>query len=74
MKQQIELAGMLPILGSNLFLAPDDPNVKKALDRYGQTHSIEAVKGTSPLLSKLKENQSVIWGDGETYHFRLTKL
>lgn len=53
-------------------LPDDDPNLIKVRAKYGQTHTIEAIKGTKINLQKLNKNQSVCWGDGETYHFRLT--
>lgn len=49
-----------------------DNNYKRAFAKYGKTHEIEKVMGTRVDITKLKDNQSVIWGDGETYHFRLT--
>lgn len=59
---------------SSLFLSADDENLKKVREKYGKTHTIEAVKGTKVVLAKLAKNQSVCWGDGESYHFRLTAL
>ncbi len=64
---------MIPIQGSKLFIEFDDVNFKKINQLYGETHTIEAVIGTTPMLSKLQSNQSVVYGDGKTYHFRLTK-
>lgn len=62
------------VVGSSLFLSADDKNLKKVRDLYGNTHKIEAVKGTKIDMTKLADNQSVCWGDGENYHFRLTAL
>ena len=55
-------------------LSADDENLKKVREKYGKTHTIEAVKGTKVEMAKLAKNQSVCWGDGESYHFRLTAL
>lgn len=51
----------------------NDVNWLKVNERCGATHHIEKVMGTEVDLTKLKDNQSVCWGDGETYHFRLTE-
>lgn len=64
---------MLPIIGTNFYLSEDDENLVKIKNRYGDTHNIEAVKGTKVNIKNSKPNTSVCWGDGETYHFRLTK-
>ncbi|MFY7988736.1 MAG: hypothetical protein ACOVNP_07640 [Flavobacterium sp.] len=64
----------IPVVGSSLFISADDENLKKVREKYGKTHSIEAVKGTKVIMEKLAKNQSVCWGDGESYHFRLTAL
>jgi ribosomal protein L37AE/L43A len=34
----------------------------------------DEVKGTSPKFSSLKNGQSICYGDGSFYHFRLTEL
>jgi len=47
-------------------------NHKKVNQKWGATHNIEKVMGTTVELDKLGKNQSVVWGDGETYHFLLT--
>jgi hypothetical protein len=62
------------LLASSFFLSADDENLKKVREKYGKTHTIEAVKGTKVEMAKLAKNQSVCWGDGESYHFRLTAL
>ena len=64
----------ISVVGSSLFLSADDENLKKVREKYGKTHTIEAVKGTKVVMAKLAKNQSVCWGDGESYHFRLTAL
>ena len=64
----------ISVVGSSFFLSADDENLKKVREKYGKTHTIEAVKGTQVVLAKLAKNQSVCWGDGESYHFRLTAL
>ncbi len=64
----------MKIIGTDLYLSANDKKLKMITERHGKTHTIEAVKGTTPLLTTLMPNQSVCWGDGETYHFRLTKL
>jgi len=64
----------IPVVGSSLFLSADDENLKKVREKYGKTHTIEAVKGTKVVMAKLAKNQSVCWGDGDSYHFRLTEL
>ena len=47
--------------------------MEKALKKYGETHIVEKIWGTEPDLRNLKKNQSVCWGDGETYHILLTE-
>jgi len=42
------------------------------LHQYGSSHEVEKVQGTEVDLRQLKDNQSVIWGDGETFHYKLT--
>lgn len=64
----------MPIIGSNKVLSMDDLNVLDVAFKFGKTHKIEAVAGTKVVMSKLKNNQSVVFGDGATYHFRLTKI
>ena len=43
------------------------------LFKYGKTHYVEKKKGTEINLKNLEDNQCVVWGDGETYHYLLTK-
>lgn len=63
----------LHIKGTNLHLPADDKNLVNVTERYGETHTIEAVLGTTGELEDLEDNQSVCWGDGKSYHFLLTK-
>ena len=63
----------MEIKGSRLFIKQSDKNLKRVREKFGENHIIEAVIGTSPNLSLLKNNQSTCWGDGENYHFKLTK-
>lgn len=42
--------------------------------KHESTHMITPVLGTSPDLRELKPNESVCWGDGKTFHFKLTKV
>lgn len=60
--------------GTVIILPETDENLIKVKSKHGKTHKIEAVLGTKPNLTLLQPNQSVCWGDGESYHFRLTKL
>lgn len=63
----------ISIIGTDSFLSTSDANYVKVNERWGKTHTIEAVDGVEPLLITLKPNQCVCWGDGATYHFRLTE-
>ena len=63
---------MIPIKGSKFFLDENDHNVSTVVKKFGDKYSIEAIWGVSARLHKLEPNQKVIWGGGETYHFRLT--
>lgn len=65
---------VIKIIGTdNMFISANDKSFLKTQKLYGKTHLIEPVIGTTPLLSKLKNNQSVVSG-GKHYHFRLTEL
>ncbi len=64
---------MIPVIGSRFFIDTNDINWVKINEKYKSTHVIEAVWGIKPRLDKLQSNQKVCWGDGETYHFRLTE-
>ena len=61
------------LVPGNYPVALTDPNYLLAFNAYGDNNTIESVKGTTVILSKLKDNQSVICGDGKNYHFILTK-
>ena len=41
--------------------------------KYRFTHTVEKKKGVEIILRNLEENQMVIWGDGETFHYLLTQ-
>jgi len=43
------------------------------IDKWGRDYYITKAMGTEVVLSTLKENQAVCYGDGKTYHFVLTK-
>lgn len=43
-------------------------------NKHEGTHMITAVLGIRPDLRKLKDNESVVYGDGKTFHFKLTKV
>ena len=42
--------------------------------KYRNTHQVFKRKGTEVDLTKLAYDESVIWGDGKTYHYLLKKL
>lgn len=42
--------------------------------KYEGTHMITAVPGTRVDLTKLKNNESICYGDGKSFHFKLTKV
>lgn len=42
--------------------------------KHESTHMVTPVLGTKVDLRKLKEKESVIYGDGKTFHFKLTKV
>ncbi|MDP8171524.1 hypothetical protein QJU96_09550 [Pasteurella skyensis] len=62
----------IKIEGTNFFLSVNDPDVKKVVEKYGDTHVIKARKGCEVRLDELEDNESVVCGDGENYHFVLT--
>jgi hypothetical protein len=64
----------IPIVGSDLYLSADNEQFRIVREIYGHTHRIEAVIGTKVNFTQLTDNQSVCWGDGANYHFRLTAL
>lgn len=49
-------------------------DIQKMEDKFGKTHTYERIMGVQPKLSELGITQSVCYGDGKTYHWRLTKL
>ena len=45
--------------------------------KYRKTHQVFKKKGTDVNLQNLEDDESVIWGDGESYHYLIkekTKL
>jgi hypothetical protein len=46
---------------------------ESVFNKYGDTHFIEKIKGTNCDFSNYKSNQSSCYGDGKTYHFKLTR-
>ena len=40
---------------------------------WGETHNIKRVKGVDVNLQDLWEGQSIVYGDGETFHWLLTE-
>jgi len=63
----------LSINGSTLIIPATDKHLVSVREKYAETHKIEAVLGTKVDMRCLAENESICWGDGETYHFKLTK-
>jgi hypothetical protein len=51
----------------------EDEDYKKVYEKYGKTHLIEKRMGTKIDMTKLKDDESVCWGDGKSYHYLLTK-
>lgn len=49
----------------------DFPEVFK---KYEGTHTVVAVAGTKVDLRKLNDKESIVYGDGKSFHFKLTKL
>jgi len=41
--------------------------------KWGKTHEIRKIMTVEPNLQQLASNQSVVWGDGETYCWLLTE-
>ena len=39
--------------------------------KYRKTHQVFKKKGTEVNLESLEDDESVIWGDGESYHYLL---
>jgi hypothetical protein len=63
----------IKIEGSDLFIDDTHADYIKVMEMYGATHDVTPVIGTQPDLRRLKSNESVVWGDGKTFHFKLTK-
>jgi hypothetical protein len=42
--------------------------------KYKKTHDVFKKKGTEVDLRNLEDDESVIWGDGETYHYLLKEI
>lgn len=66
--------GILSIIHKaiNQTLAKINPDGKME-KLYGKTHTYKRVYGNlSPDITKLKNNQSVCWGDGKTFYYLLT--
>lgn len=63
----------IKVKNSELLLPITDKNYLNVVDLYGKKYNIEPVCGTNPKLKLLDSNQSVVYGDGETYHFLLTE-
>jgi hypothetical protein len=72
------LTGDGEVLSSKSLPEKDNAIEKEAWEsvrkRWSATHTIEKVMGTEVTLSDLEDNQSVCYGDGKTFHFRLTKI
>lgn len=47
--------------------------LKQVTEKWGAIYSIEKVMGTHVELDDLNDNESVCFGAGKTYHFKLTK-
>ncbi len=54
-------------------LAKDMAAIAKVMEKYGGTHTMRKMMGTEPDLTTLDPNQTVAWGDGETFYWLLTK-
>lgn len=63
----------IPVRGTPFFIPATHKDVIQVRERWGSTHTIEAIKGTKCELWRLKKGESTVWGDGETFHFILTK-
>lgn len=70
----IETKNLIPIIGSDAVLLPDNLHYLAVKEMYGATHEIEVIYGTKAKMSNLGPNQSVCYGDGKSFHFRLTPL
>lgn len=63
----------MKIRGYNLIIPDDDPNVIDVVEKYGETHIIEAVLGTTVDMTQVPKGTGVLWGDGKIYHYRIYK-
>lgn len=54
-----------------MLYTPEDLSVQF---KYRETHQVFKKKGTEVILEALEDDESVIWGDGETYHYLLKEL
>lgn len=51
-----------------------EEQIKTFEEKYKDTHTIERVSTSLECdLTKLKDNQSVVFGDGKTFYFLLTE-
>lgn len=50
---------------------PQDLSIKH---KYRETHEVFKKKGTEVDLRNLENDESVIYGDGESYHYLLKKI
>lgn len=60
------------------YISLDQEKIKKDFPqvyaKYEGTHMVTARLGTRVDLTKLNSNESIVYGDGETFHFLLTKV
>ncbi len=59
--------------GINIIGVDWDEDYHKVHEKYFETHIIKKRKGTEVNLKELNDNESVVMGDGETYHWLLTE-
>ena len=45
---------------------------QQMIDKWGKTHTIKKVIGTEIQLGNLNKNESVVYGDGKTFHWLIT--
>lgn len=66
----------MKIQGTDLHIQDDNIDLVRTRERYGNTHTITAMAiphNKRVDLRKLKSNESIVWGDGKTFYFLLTK-
>lgn len=64
----------MKIQWTNKYVSETDPNLIQVRQKYGDTHVITAMPASHEIdLTTLDKNESVCWGDGETYYFKLYK-